>query len=151
MRWIQKLSKRLKSDLKKLEAHLDKVVPTILGKVELAVDDAVNVGADAMIRKIDTSGTGWVGKGARATPQARVDTGFMRDSVSNEVTVKNLTVTGRMGWGVSGHAAEHYFLEQEEGFINPWTGAFVPPMLALREGGTAQQRELVVRMKRAGF
>lgn len=145
------MSKRVRSNLKSARKVLLAAEDAQLNRVERFVQRAIDDGADRMVEVIDTSGTGWVGKGARATPEARIDTGRMRDSVSNQVTRTRTNITGTMGWGVAGHDAEDYFLEQEEGFINPWTGEFVPAMLALRKGSVEQQKSFIERMRRAGF
>ena len=145
------MSKRVRSNLKSARKVLLEAEDKQIDRVERFVERSVNEGADKMIEVIDTSGTGWVGKGARATPEGRIDTGRMRDSVSNEVTRTRKNITGVMGWGVAGRDAEHYFLDQEEGFINPWTGEFVPPMLALRQASIEQQKSFIERMRRAGF
>lgn len=126
---------RVKSNLPALKNRILSFESEVLKIVERIVDRVSLEAAIDMTRVIETSGTGWVGKGARATPEGRIDTGEMIDAVDVDMVVRPRNVIGKVGWGLNGKPAEDYFLAQEEGFINPWTGNFVPPMNVLWAAG----------------
>lgn len=107
-----------------------------------AVSEALDTGMMVMQHKILTSGTGWVGKGPRATPDGRIDYGVMYDSVSRtSLTLDRvngkLTPRGTFGWV---NRVEDYFTYQEQGFDN------TPPMEALKDGREAALQVLRERL-----
>lgn len=114
-----------------MRKHLLDYEQVIRQRLERVLEDVLYQAQQEMILIINTSGTGWVGKGAQAFAEGRVDTGDMRAAVDYTVKATPSGVSGAVGWGLNGNLAEPYFLEQEEGFVNPWTGKYVPPMMAL--------------------
>lgn len=125
------MSKRYKGNLQRLNWRLGLIEETMMRRIEKVVNETLKEGAFDMINVINTSGTGWVGKGPQAFAEGRVDYGNMRSAVSYDYTAQKGQVKGAFGWGINGHDAKPYFLEQENGFVNPWTGRFVQPMHAL--------------------
>jgi hypothetical protein len=94
-------------------------------------EDAAEYGADLMRQYIETRGTGYVGRGARATAEGRIDTGAMYDAVGvSDVRHNPSGVAVNFGWV---HDVEPYFAYQEEGT------ATVSPMHALLDA-TVQTR-----------
>jgi hypothetical protein len=90
---------------------------------------AAEFGAARMREYIATRGTGYVGKGYRATPEGRIDTGQMYDDVGvSQVRHNPSGIAVNFGWVGD---VESYYAAQEEGFTNPFTGRPVPPMHAL--------------------
>lgn len=102
-------------------------------EVSQIIEEEIQLAEEEVIRIINTSGTGYVGKGALATPEARVDTGYMRSQVRSKMIDSH---TGRFGWGLEGGAVPDYFLEQE----NEDTIGGNPPMHAIL-GAFIQARE----------
>lgn len=139
---------RVKSDNRAVKARLRSRVAIIRANVARILSESVILGEMSMIEIINTSGTGWVGQGEQAFAQGRVDTGHMRESVSSFVDSQMNKFSGAFGWGLNGHAAEDYFLEQEYGFINPWNGEDVPPMLALTMSGRKAKDNLEEKLRK---
>lgn len=115
----------------------NKVMDTAERKVYIISEES----AARMVEIINTSGTGWVGRGAEAFAEGRVDSGQMRRDVGFTVERSGTRITAKMGWV---HGQDPYYLEQEYGFINPWTGAPVPPMLALTQASADFENKLKV-------
>lgn len=125
------MTRRHNTTLKLLDYRLEQRKQAMIRRIEKVVNETLKQGAFDMLHVINTSGTGWVGKGPQAFAEGRVDYGVMRSAVSYDYQVLGSRVVGQFGWGIGGHKAEPYFLEQENGFVNPWTGKYVPPMHAL--------------------
>lgn len=142
---------RVKSNLKSIGPYIDEHIGRVRNTVHQIMDDVTWEAVDEMVKVINTSGTGWVGRGAQAIAEGRVDSGDMRAAVSSQTEKKPTRVTGWVGWGLNGNLAEDYFLEQEHGFINPWTGKQVPPMMALWQASHFAQDKLVKELRRARF
>lgn len=105
-------------------------------------EDAAEYGADLMREYIATRGTGYVGKGARATPEGRIDTGKMYDSVGvSPVRVRKSDIVVDFGWT---EAAEAYFLEQEN---EPTRGGH-PPMHALLDAKVQTREYFYAQLRR---
>lgn len=117
-------------------------------RIEKVVNETLKEGSFTMLEVINTSGTGWVGKGPQAFAGGRVDYGVMRSAVSYDYEVRSGRVVGQFGWGIGGHEALPYFLEQENGFINPWTGKYVPPMHALLTARTLAFNQIERELKK---
>lgn len=109
-------------DMKDLRANFENAVTNMEDEATSALVDAVELGYDTMLRVIDTSGTGYVGRGPRATPEGRIDYGTMRDSVDRDINKSGSTISGEFGWLEN---QEEYFRYQENGT------ARIPPMHAL--------------------
>lgn len=119
---LNKYSARLRSAAKKLQSGSDEVVR-----------DAAEHGAALMREHIATRGTGYVGRGPRATPDGRIDYGVMYDAVGvTDVRHNPSGVAVNFGW-VDG-TIEDYFAYQEEGTRT------VSPMHALMDA-TVETRE----------
>lgn len=142
---------RINSNLSGLRTHIASYENHVRDRVETIVTSVVEEAEQEMIRVINTSGTGWVGKGAQAIPQGRVDTGHMRESVGHQTTVLPKRVIGYVGWDLAGKPADEYFLEQEYGFVNPWTGNNVPPMMALWQASKLAQDLIEKELRSARF
>lgn len=107
-------------------------------------ENAAEYGADLMREFIATRGTGYVGKGARATPEGRIDTGAMYDAVGvSEVRVRKSDIVVDFGWTEN---AKAYFLQQEN---EPTRGGH-PPMHALLDA-KVQAREYFYAMLKERF
>lgn len=109
-------------------------------EVPRLVEKATQTGETEMRRIVETSGTGWVGKGPRATPAGRIDYGDMIDGISAE----SMATIGKWGWAVQGNVPQMYYFYQENGFRNALTGRNVPPMHALL-GSFIKAREEITR------
>lgn len=104
--------------------------------------DAAEYGADLMREYIATRGTGYVGKGARATPEGRIDTGQMYDDVKvSEVRVRKSDIVVSFGW--TDHA-ESYYAQQEN---EPTRGGH-PPMHALLDAKIQAREYFYAQLKR---
>ena len=143
------MSKRYKGNLGRLNWRLGVYKGTMMRRIEKAVNITLADSAFAMLNVINTSGTGWVGKGPQAFGEGRVDYGTMRSAVSYDYKVTAFGVIGQVGWGINGHDALPYFLEQENGFMNPWTGALVPPMHALLTARTVAFNRIDRELRKA--
>lgn len=109
---LNKFTAVLRSKAKALQSGADDVV-----------EDAAEYGAAQMRYFISTRGTGYVGRGARAIPEGRIDTGQMIDDVGiGNIRHNPSGVAVNFGW--VGNVEDYYRL-QEDGFKN------VPPMHAL--------------------
>lgn len=139
---------RVKSNLPSLRNVILSFEDTVRKRVEVIVERVTSEAAIDMITIINTSGTGWVGRGAQAFAEGRVDTGDMRAAVDVDFKVAKSSVKGFVGWGLNGNKAEPYFLEQEEGFVNPWTGGYVPPMNALWTAGNTLKDMAIYELKK---
>lgn len=115
---------------KELENGSAEVIKVVIGHGELLMKDY-----------IATRGTGYVGKGARATPDGRIDSGEMYDAVSSAMYGKR---SGKFGWGVAGKGVKHYFSLQE---YQPTPRGF-PPMHALTDAFVKVREEFERKMKR---
>lgn len=113
--WTKGTPARFIAELKALPGIVEDQVSPLLDK---ALQDGVN----DMRQTIATSGTGYVGKGARATPEGRIDTGEMYDAVTSRKSGKT---SGRFGW----MTPKKYYGLQEDGFVGP--NGPVPPMHSL--------------------
>lgn len=114
--WTKGSPARFAADIKALAGIIEDQVAPIVDK---ALTDAV---VD-MRATVATSGTGYVGKGARATAEGRIDTGEMYDAITSR---KDGKTSGRFGW----MNPKKYYGLQEDGFNGP-SGRPVPPMHAL--------------------
>ena len=86
------------------------------GSIADAVQGASEAGAEAMRTVIMNSGTGWVGRGPRATPTGRTDYGHMYDAVEVSDPRRHPKGTwASFGW-IDPNKTEFYFKLQEEGF-----------------------------------
>lgn len=118
--WTKSSPARFAAAIKALPGIVeDQVVPI--------VDKALADGVADMRETIATSGTGYVGKGARATPEGRIDTGEMYDAVTSR---KDGKTSGRFGW----INPKKYYGLQEDGFMGPQGP--VPPMHSLLKAFT---------------
>jgi hypothetical protein len=105
-------------------------------------EDAAEYGADLMREYIATRGTGYVGKGARATPEGRIDTGRMYDAVGvDPVRVRKSDIVVSFGWTEDAAA---YFLQQEN---EPTRGGH-PPMHALLDAKIQAREYFYAELKR---
>lgn len=116
-------------------ADLARTVDAQVGIVEMHVERALNAalddGLEWMRMVIESSGTGWVGRGPRATPDGRIDYGYMIDSTDRTVVHRDgRTLTGTFGWLED---QEDYFRYQEYGFRHRG-GKSVEGMHALAQG-----------------
>lgn len=123
------------SDLNNMRSSFNGFVEDLEDGITDALVDAVEYGYSEMKKTVETSGTGYVGKGARATPEGRIDTGLMIDSIDRDLNKSGTTISGEFGWL---DRQENYFLYQENGFRN------VPPMHALL-GAFVPARERLIR------
>lgn len=83
---------------------------------EQVLTEAAEYGKELMQTNIMTSGTGYVGRGHRAIPGGRIDTGVMHDAVEAEPAKKlQKGWSSRFGWI---NVVEPYFLMQEHGTYN---------------------------------
>ena len=98
-------------------------------------------GAERMRDFIMSTGTGWIGKGARAIPEGRIDTGEMHDAVAVRKERKG---HAEFGWVVD---YEDYFGYQEKGFTQP-SGHKVPPMHAFLNSTLWTQEEVTRKLDR---
>lgn len=128
-------------DLNALKRRLRSQKTAANNEAKKIVADAVKRGATYMVQTINTSGTGWVGKGPKAFAEGRVDYGHMRSDVSFETN----GTSGKFGWVYN---QQDYYLEQEFGFMNPRTGRMVPPMLALTTASARVKDELQVELRK---
>lgn len=109
--------------LNKFTAVLRSRAKAIQDGSDEVVEDAAEYGAARMREMIASRGTGYVGRGPRATPDGRIDTGQMYDDVSvGNVRHNPSGVAVNFGWVGN---VEDYYRYQEDGFKN------VPPMHAL--------------------
>jgi hypothetical protein len=123
--------------LNKFTATLRTRTTRILDGGAQVAEDAADYGVSLMREYIATRGTGYVGKGARATPEGRIDTGQMYDAVKAGQVRRNPSgVAVSFGWGIDGSPVPSYFLTQEN---EPTPGGF-PPMHALLDA-TIHTRE----------
>jgi hypothetical protein len=98
--------------------------------------EAAEYGAQRMREFIETRGTGYVGKGPRATAEGRIDYGVMIDAVKAGKPRKTQNgASVSFGWL---DVRREYFKLQEEGF------GMVPPMHALLDA-TIMAREYFYR------
>jgi hypothetical protein len=117
--------------LNQFTARLRTRAKDIEGIATEVAEDAAEFGAQRMREYIATRGTGWVGKGIRATPEGRIDTGQMYDDVKAGPVRHNPSgVAVNFGWVGN---VESYYAAQEKGFVNTFTGRPVPPMHALMD------------------
>lgn len=126
-------------DLNKYTAYLRSRSKKIQNDGERIAQDAAEFGARKMQEFIETRGTGYVGRGPRATPEGRIDTGYMYDQVG--VSAPRRTATGvaiNFGWVKD---VEDYFALQERGFKN------VPPMHALLDASVQAREYFYQRIK----
>lgn len=120
---------RWNGDLNKLVTHLNNVPEELEQAVEMATQEAVKDGARIMYDKID-----------------RRDTGAMKESVgSGGVEKQGQTIRGWFGW--SDEKVQPYFVYQEQGFNNVWSGEDVPPMHALLESFIEEREKWFSRLK----
>lgn len=104
--------------------------------------DAADYGADLMREYIATRGTGYVGKGARATPEGRIDTGQMYDDVhSEQVKIRKSDIVVSFGW--TGNVEDYYETQENE----PTPGGS-PPMHALLDSKIRAKEYLYEELKR---
>jgi hypothetical protein len=97
---LNKFSARLRSAAKRLQEGSDEVVR-----------ESAEFGADLMREYIASRGTGYVGRGPRATPDGRIDYGVMYDAVGvSDVRHNPSGVAVNFGW-VNG-TIEDYFAYQ---------------------------------------
>lgn len=108
---------------------------------DLIVTKGAETGAERMRDFIMSTGTGWVGKGARAIPEGRIDTGEMHDAVAVRKERKG---HAEFGWVVD---YEEYFGLQEKGFTQP-SGHKVPPMHAFLNATMWTQEEVSEKLSR---
>lgn len=114
----------------------------IMNEGRMAVAEALDAGVEEMRRVIMTSGTGYVGRGPRATPEGRIDYGHMYDdvtrtSITMKKTGKGLSPTGTFGW----MSDPGYYSLQDQGFRN------VVGMHALASGRAVALETLRERMR----
>jgi len=120
---------RWNSDLNKLITHLHSVPEELEQAVEAITQEAVEEGATIMYDKID-----------------RRDTGAMKEGVgSGPVEKHGKTMSGWFGWG--DEKVQPYFIYQEQGFNNVWSGEDVPPMHALLESFIEERESWFSRLK----
>lgn len=105
------------------------------------IEEVVVHGELLMKDYIATRGTGYVGRGARATPEGRIDSGDMYDAVSSAMYGKR---SGKFGWGVGGKGVKDYFATQEY----TKTPRGFPPMHALTDAFVKVREEFERKMKR---
>ena len=106
------------------------------------VEDAAEYGADLMREYIATRGTGYVGKGVRATPEGRIDTGQMYDDVkAGPVRVRKSDIVAEFGWIDN---IEDYYAKQE----NEPTPRGFPPMHALLDARVRTREYLYAALRR---
>lgn len=118
----------------KVQAQLRTRTTRLREEAAEIAEDVAEYGAELMREYIATRGTGYVGKGARATPEGRIDTGQMYDDVHvGPVRVRKSDIVVDFGW--IDHF-EDYYLTQE----NDPTPAGFPPMHALLDA-TIQTRQ----------
>lgn len=99
---LNKYSARLRSASQKLKDDAGSVA-----------EDSAEYGAELMRKYIETRGTGYIGRGARATADGRIDTGLMYDSVGVSTVRHNPSgVAVNFGWV---DEVQAYFAFQEEG------------------------------------
>lgn len=127
------------SGLNKFTAVLRSKARALRENSDDVVLDAAEFGAAKMRYNIMTRGTGYVGRGARATPEGRIDTGQMYDDVSiGEIRHNPSGVAINFGW--TGNVEEYYRI-QEDGFGN------VPPMHALLDAAIETRSYFYKRIK----
>jgi hypothetical protein len=118
---LNKFTARLRSASKKLQDGTDDVA-----------ERSAEYGAELMREYISTRGTGYIGKGARATAEGRIDTGKMIDAVGVSPVRHNPSgVAVNFGWV---NETEEYFSYQELGTRS------ISPMHALLDA-TIRTRE----------
>lgn len=112
---------------------------------EKVAEEAAEYGKELMRKNIMTSGTGYVGRGKRAIPGGRIDTGVMHDAVEAGDVKKT-----QRGWSTSFgwiNVREPYFLMQEHGTYNVPNPtpmfAFVDAVVRTREWFYARVRDEV--------
>lgn len=105
------------------------------------VTEAAQFGADLMREYIATRGTGYVGKGARATAEGRIDTGQMYDDVhAKPARIRKSDIVAEFGWT---DRVRDYYLTQE----NEITPGGSPPMHALLDAQIRTREYLYARLK----
>ena len=113
---------------------------------EEILDTVVEQAAWDMRNLIETRGTGYNGH------TGRVEQGYMLADVGEnqgEIEKSGHTLTGRFGWGVNGGPVEPYYLYQEQGFKNSWTGRDVPPMHALLDAFVKARNNMIRLLAKA--
>lgn len=101
-----------------------------------AMQDWADGGMSLMKIHIATRGTGWVGRGARAYPGGRVDTGQMIDDV-NATMVKDDGTTKSVSFGWTDNS-DGYYLAQEYGFTHYLSGKRIEGMNAMADAKDEQ-------------
>lgn len=96
-----------------------------------AAEEFARVGAERMVEYINTRGTGWVGRGAEAFPEGRVDTGDMRRDVKSDIRSQFGRKTASFGWL---DRKQEYYSLQEVGFHHT-SDKRVKGMYALADAG----------------
>jgi len=120
---------RWNGDLDKLITHLNNVPEELEQAVTEVTQESVDEGSHIMYEKV-----------------GRIDTGVMRESVgSGPVAKSDSTVSGWFGW--PDEKVEPYFVYQEQGFNNVWSGEDVPPMHALLESFIVERESWFSRLK----
>lgn len=125
---LNKFTAVLRSKAKALRTASDEIV-----------EDSAEYGAAQMRYYIATRGTGYVGRGERATPEGRIDTGQMYDDVGvGQVRHNPSGVAINFGWVGN---VEDYYRWQEDGF------GTVPPMHALLDASIKTRTYFYGRIK----
>lgn len=125
---------------------------TILDKAEDAVEEALEVGKDAMREAIETRGTGRTWQkprgGRTGSYPGRVDTGDMLDDVDGKMLPRTAnTVSGQLGWD---DGSPFYYQLQEAGFTHSTTGNEIEGMMALHDAADVAKRHLIESLERIG-
>ena len=120
---------RWNHDLDRLVTHLQNIPEELEQAASDITQESVDEGAHIMYEKV-----------------SRIDTGAMKESVgSGPVEKSGSTISGWFGW--SDEKVQPYFVYQEQGFKNVWSGEDVPPMHALLESFIEERESWFARLK----
>ena len=111
-----------------MQARLESIRQDLRKRAIDAVDDGIVAGANAMKNNIATRPTTWMAENRGKT--GRIDSGNMLDAVSYELREEGDVIVGEWGW-ITQEAK--YFLTQENGGPNTFTGGEIEPMNAMRD------------------
>jgi hypothetical protein len=127
------------SDLLK---RLEMIREDIIMRAENALKQASDAGADAMRHNISTRPTTWMRENRGKT--GRIETGAMLEAVESKVSKDGHSLTGEWGWIDTQKA---YFLVQENGGVNSFTGGSIEAMEALRDASIVAQEAFAKAMR----
>lgn len=104
-----------------------------------SMSDAIQDGSQSMKEHIATRPTAWMAANRGKT--GRIETGKMLDAVGSKVTSNTSQKwTGAFGWV---NETEGYFLRQEDGGRNSFTGGEIEAMNAMRDAADQTWDQLV--------